>query len=439
MTSELVVLLDNNEVGRVHHRKGKLSFIYNENWQEDANAYPISLSMPLTTREHGHHKIDAFLWGLLPDNPRILDSWARRFHVPARSAFKLIAHVGEECAGAIQFVTPERLDVIGQGSATEVQWLGEHEIADRLRLLTVDHSAWRTETDTGQFSLSGAQPKTAFLLDHDRWGIPSGRTPTTHIFKPPLADYDGHAENEHFCLELASKFGLLVTQSRVMRFEDQIAIVVKRYDRFGTYPELTRIHQEDMCQAHGLRPSAKYEAEGGPGATQVLRLIDSYSLNPQEDRQTFIDALIVNWLVGGSDAHAKNYSVLIGSGAGVRLAPLYDVASALPYGNIDHRKLTLAMKIGGKYRLSEIRRREWLKFASAQSTNPDQMLERLKRFIAQMPDFVSEARQKLAQEGLTHNLVDRLAHELISRAQQCAAMLDQPTEADIDVSAISSA
>ena len=44
----------------------------------------------------------------------------------------------------------------------------------------------------------------------------------------------------------------------------------------------------------------------------------------------FADALAWNWIIGGTDAHAKNYSLLL-SGSDVRLAPLYDIASALPY------------------------------------------------------------------------------------------------------------
>jgi serine/threonine-protein kinase HipA len=63
MTDDLFALVDSYEVGRIHRdRKGKLAFIYNEDWREDPNAYPISLSMPLATKEHGHEKIDSFLW-----------------------------------------------------------------------------------------------------------------------------------------------------------------------------------------------------------------------------------------------------------------------------------------------------------------------------------------------------------------------------------------
>jgi len=273
----------------------------------------------------------------------------------------LIANVGEDCAGAIQFVRPERVEGVLTGTTADVLWLNESEVAERLRLLAKDHGAWRTERDTGQFSLAGAQPKTALLFQNDRWGVPSGRTPTTHILKPPIAGFHGRAENEHFCLILASKLGMVVPLSKVRRFEEQIAIVVQRYDRISTKEGLRRVHQEDICQSLGLPPSKKYEAEGGPGAANVVNLLERSSIKPQEDVESFVNALAFNWLIGESDGHAKNYSVLLSAAGAMRLAPLYDLASALAYPDIDPKKIKLAMKIGGSYRLRDIGRRNWKK------------------------------------------------------------------------------
>jgi serine/threonine-protein kinase HipA len=120
----------------------------------------------------------------------------------------LISHVGEDCAGAVQFVTPDRLDAMRRGKEDKNRVVDESEIAQRLRILRSDHAAWRLPRDTGQFSLAGAQPKTALLFQNNRWGILSGRLPTTHILKPPTGHFDGHSENEHICLALARDLGL---------------------------------------------------------------------------------------------------------------------------------------------------------------------------------------------------------------------------------------
>ena len=63
------------------------------------------------------------------------------------------------------------------GRTGEVTWLTEEEVAERLRELREDSTAWLGRSFTGQFSLAGAQAKTALLLEGNRWGVPSGLDP----------------------------------------------------------------------------------------------------------------------------------------------------------------------------------------------------------------------------------------------------------------------
>src|SRR5258708_20390114 len=140
--SELVTLLDGKEVGRVcRDARGRLTFVYDDQWRNAPEAYPLSLSMPIAAKEHGRSVIEAFLWGLLPDNEQVLARWAAKFQVSARNVFALISHVGEDCAGAVQFVTPERLEAIRSGMEDKVEWLDEADIAKRLQTLRQDHAA----------------------------------------------------------------------------------------------------------------------------------------------------------------------------------------------------------------------------------------------------------------------------------------------------------
>tara|TARA_Y100000813_G_scaffold182612_1_gene152457 strand:- start:47 stop:1189 length:1143 start_codon:yes stop_codon:yes gene_type:complete len=380
--------------------------------------------MPLAAAEHGHDVIEAFLWGLLPDNDRVLDRWARRFQVSARNAFALLSHVGEDCAGAVQFVSPERIDALTNKEPEPVVWLSEGEVAERLRTLREDHAAWRAPRDTGQFSLAGAQPKTAFLHENGRWGIPSGRTPTTHILKPPTGEFDGHAENEHFCLKLARRLGLPTASTQVMRFGNEVAIVIERYDRRRQDGEIHRVHQEDMCQALAVPPIRKYENEGGPGAVEIVDLLRAASSARVDDVATFVDALVFNWLIAGTDAHAKNYSVLIGAGGRARLAPLYDIASALPYDDMDQRALKLAMRVGGEYRLRDISVRDWRRLADRLRLPADGVLSRIEDLAAQLLEAAAAVREEIAREGLTHDVIDRLTERTVIRAVECARLVE---------------
>jgi serine/threonine-protein kinase HipA len=424
MTSELIAVLDGKEAGRVRREaRGRLSFVYDDAWQNSTDAYPLSLSMPLAAKEHGRGVVESFLWGLLPDNEQVLSRWGAKFQVSARNAFALISHVGEDCAGAVQFVMPDRLAAIRSGNEDAVAWLSESDIAERLRALRADHAAWRLPGDTGQFSLAGAQPKTALLLQNGRWGIPSGRLPTTHILKPPTGQFEGHAENEHFCLTLARSLGLPVAHSTVMRFENEIAIVVERYDRLHKGNTIIRVHQEDACQALGIMPTKKYQNEGGPSASDIVQLLRTYSTDRDADLDTFIAAMGFNWLIAGTDAHAKNFSLLLGDRR-VRLAPLYDVASILPYPGIDLQKIKLAMKIGGEYRLSRIGLRQWQKFAREMRVDADKLVDSLVAMAKQLPDEVGAARTRAREQGLEEIIIERLAAQLVKRAGECRRILE---------------
>jgi serine/threonine-protein kinase HipA len=113
-----------------------------------------------------------------------------------------------------------------------------------------------------------------------------------------------------------------------------------------------RVHQEDLCQALSVDPSLKYESDGGPGPVRIIEFLREV-MDARRARETvwrFVDALAWNWLIAGTDAHAKNYSLLLAGGQ-IRLAPLYDVASALPYPGVHERRLRPAMRVGRDYQV----------------------------------------------------------------------------------------
>jgi serine/threonine-protein kinase HipA len=221
---------------------------------------------------------------------------------------------------------------------------------------------------------------------------------------------------------LARNIGLPTAESRVMHFQDEIAIVIERYDRLQVGNDIVRVHQEDICQARGIMPTQKYQNEGGPGAIDVVELLRSSSTDREADVQTFVAALGFNWIIGGSDAHAKNYSLLLGSGT-IRLAPLYDVASVFPYDEFDVRRIKLAMKIGGEYKLAQIGLRQWQKFAREVKIDAAGLIDLLIAMASQIPDEVSAACARARDEGLKNALIDRLAERLVARAADCLRVL----------------
>ncbi len=417
---ELMVLLAGEVIGTVSQdARGDLRLVYAPEWRNRSDSYPLSLSMPLATRTHGDDAVRPYLEGLLPDSKDVIDRWARMFHTSARNPFALLSHMGEDCAGAVQIVRPERLDEMLTADGGTVQWLSEAEVAERLRDLVKNHGIGRNPDDRGYFSLAGAQPKTVLLRDGDRWGVPAGAVPSTHILKPPALDLDGFAVNEHLCLALAAELGLWTTRSEVMSFGDEVAIVVERYDRAREGERVVRVHQEDLCQALSVPPANKYEADGGPGAPESVALLIQHATDPDADVGTFVDALALCWAISGTDAHAKNFSVLIGPGE-VRLAPLYDIVSALPYPKWIHpRKAKLAMRVGREYQIEKISARHWLELAERADLDPGPVLERVAALIGAIPDAMRRAAARVRGEGLEHPVIAELEARVVAHAQDC--------------------
>ncbi len=429
----LVVLLNGAPVGHVYEAaQGRLTFVYAESWRSSAQAFPLSISMPLAAREHGHRVVHAYLWGLLPDNPSVVEWWARRYGVSPYRVVDLLAHVGEDCAGAVQLVPPDRVDVlrslVGSASAEQqeraVEWLDTHEMEARLRELRRNPAAGRAVADSGQFSLAGAQPKTALYQHRDgRWGVPTASLPTNRILKPPALGLDDLAYNEHFCLLLARTLGMPAAVSRVEQFGDEIAMVVERYDRAEVDGVLVRVHQEDVCQAMGTMPTAKYEADGGPAVADVHDLLRGASTVPDADCARFFDALAFTWLIAGTDAHAKNYSILHASGPQLRLAPLYDLITVLPYPQLEPEQGKLAMSVGGERRIAAIDATHWRAQAQALGVSSDSSVERVRAMAARIPDAVHAVGAAMATSDQGRAVHAWFGDAIIAHADRCARRL----------------
>lgn len=424
MSDTLAVLLEGAIAGTVTRlRGGRLRFDYDDDYRTRQEATPLSVSMPTSLRTHRDEAIDPWLWGLLPDNLRVLERWSRQFHAAPKPYSLLSTPIGRDCAGAVRFAPAEEAlqatDVSGS-----VIWLDETGVAQRLRELREDSTAWLGREFTGQFSLAGAQAKTALLYDDGRWGVPSGSAATSHILKPAVAGLDDHDLNEHLCLDAARRAGLVVARTRIETFAGESAIVVDRYDRRHVNGRLLRIHQEDLCQALGIHPDRKYQRDGGPSPGDIASLLRAMVSPRQAEPEVwrFFDALAWNWLIAGTDAHAKNYSLLL-SGRDVRLAPLYDIASALPYG-AHERKLRFAMKIGGDYRVYPERNR-WDKAAQELDLNVEDALGRVVGLAERAPDALSDSASAPDVAALGRALPARLVDLVADRVRRCVSLMSK--------------
>jgi len=351
---------------------------YDLSWTQWEQGRALSLSLPFTPGNAPHRgdKVSAYFENLLPDSKEIRDRLARRFNTGSTGAFDLLTEIGRDCVGALE-ILPESASSAGTPHL-QSELLSEAQVAQVLRGTTTP-SGWGIDDDEFRISIAGAQEKTALLLRDGQWALPRGNTPTTHIFKLPLGliggmklDMRDSVENEWLCSVILREFGLPVADCRPMQFEDVKALVVHRFDRtWWTHPSgdqrLVRLPQEDMCQATGVPPEAKYEADGGPGMDRILDMLDG-SMTREEDRRNFFRAQLLFWMLCATDGHAKNFSLFLRPGGRYQLTPLYDVLSAYPVlgegpGRISPFKIKMAMAVRSKnahWRTRDILRRHWV-------------------------------------------------------------------------------
>ena len=333
----LDVYLHDDRAGALERLDGaRLRFTYDPEWLSAAGM-PLSLSLPIREEPYGDADCRPFFAGLLPEG-EFLQSIARTFHISAENPFTVLREIGGECAGAVSLV--DRGGPPPFSSSPGPRCLSDRELVSLLEELPRHPLLADTEGDEGiRLSLAGTRDKLGVLLDNGRVGITRGHPPSTHILKVPPRELSELVANEAYCMALAGETGLTVAPATPVRAGLQVR----------------RLHQEDLCQAAGRPPEAKYESEGGPGVAECGGLIRAHAAGPGAELLRFLDALLFNVLIGNADAHSKNYSLLLEGPGAPRLAPLYDLISTRAYGRRFGRKM--GMKYGGEYRPDRIRGR----------------------------------------------------------------------------------
>jgi serine/threonine-protein kinase HipA len=403
----LNVFLNSRHVGQLNRESsGAIDFRYEPTWLEWEHTLPVSLSLPLREERYIGAPVSNVFDNLLPDNDGIRKHVAARVSAEGIDAFSLLAALGRDCVGALQFLP----DDIAPGPAGTIAGhpISDDEIAAMLGNLARNPLGLDDDADF-RISIAGAQEKTALLWSEGRWFKPTGTTPTTHIFKPQIGqlpnglDLSNSVENEFLCLKLTEAFGLPTAAVEMATFGDKRVLVVKRFDRLLTEDQrLLRVPQEDCCQALSVPWTIKYEKDRGPGIPQILKLLAA-SDEPSLDQRRFFKAQIVFWLLGATDGHAKNFSVFLSPGGGFNLTPLYDVLSAEPSlvsRQIRQNQMKLAMAVGTRrhYVIKEITARHFIQTAELAGIGAKVALELIDEVIASSPKALATVQSQLPKD-----------------------------------------
>jgi serine/threonine-protein kinase HipA len=305
-------------------------------------------------------------------------------------------------------------------SNDDVQWLSGQEVVAILDELP--RRPMLAGKDGLRLSLAGAQDKLPVVFDGARIGLPLNGTPSSHILKPAIHAVEDSVINEGFCMVLADAMQLKPAKSKIHFVLDRSFLLVERYDRLiDAQGHRQRVHQEDFCQALGVVPEMKYQNEGGPDLGQCFDLVRSATRPSAPQVLRLLDCVIFNALIGNHDAHAKNFSLLY-SGKAPVLAPFYDTLSTAVYPTLTPK---MAMKIGSKYKFSEVEKRHWEQFAQGVGFTKAQV----KRRILELANLLPATARKLQSDpghSFAGNPVVKQINTLIE--QRCALTIRRLTD-----------
>ena len=357
---ELVVSIEHDGgMIPVGHIRGEdpaaAQFRYDAKYLSQPNA-PISIRLPLQEQPFSPAQTKSFFEGLLPEG-FTRQSVAKWMHVDENDYLSILHGLGRECLGAL-CVTEE---------GEEVTASYEPITEDQVRELAAEGAVKSAELVTrSHLSLTGASGKVGLYYDaaHDAWYLPWGTAPSTHIVKQSHVRLEGIVTNEQLSLLTAARCGIDIPHSFIINTgngaENEVLFATQRYDRvfaekpktIDSLPRPNRLHQEDFAQAMGIPASEKYE-HGQKGYMQgMFDILRRYSSDPIADTLKLWDILVFDYLIGNTDAHVKNFSLLYSPNqTAVRLAPAYDIVSTVIY---KESTLDMAFSIGRAYAIDDI-------------------------------------------------------------------------------------
>lgn len=410
LAHELGVWLFDQCVGSLSLLEGRLSFSYASQWLSQSDAMALSVSLPLQSEPFDDRHARPYFAGLLPEGQmrRLI---ARQFQVSGQNDFALLDHIGGECAGAVTFL-PLGLSLPDAPRQEDVQWLSEAEV---LRVLDELPRRPMLAGDGGlRLSLAGAQDKLPVVFDGERIGLPLNGSPSSHILKPAIQAVEDSVLNEGFCMDLARVMQLHPANAKVHSVSGRSFLLVERYDRVQVeLDQRQRLHQEDFCQALGVVPEMKYQNEGGPDLAQCFDLVRRIMRPSAPAILRLFDYVIFHALIGNHDAHAKNFSLLY-LGKTPTLAPLYDSLSTAVYPTLTPK---MAMKIGGKYKFSEVHAQHWDQLAQDLGLSKALAKRRILELAQALPSAARKLQRSSAARYSGNGVIERIL-ELIE--QRCA-------------------
>jgi serine/threonine-protein kinase HipA len=424
MVTGLDVYLYERKIGRLEPAAATdYTFQYSDAIIEEVGEGTIVLSqsLPVRAEAYGPPATRSYFEGLLPESAR-REELARELQVSVNDSYALLARIGRECAGAVVIIPEEESPASTVESG--VEWLASERLAELVEELPRRPLGIARDSGRLRLSLAGVQRKLALVRNEEgRFGEPIGQMPSTHLIKPEYGDeFPDLAVNEMFCMTVAAEIGLSAAPTELTTIRGRRCLVSRRFDRVEDGGRFSRLHQEDLCQALGIPANLKYEANSGPGFRNFRRLLAE--IGRGADLRTMVRAAVLNFVLGNSDAHGKNFALLF-SREGRRLAPLYDLVSTAVY-DLDQ---SMAMAIGENFDPDSVRLEDWLDMSADCELAPRRFFAMVRAVAAEIDEQVGMVRQRALAEGWHTPVVEDIAAVSRDRSTRILEEMENRTDA----------
>ena len=408
-------------------------FTYDNEYLAQPTVLPLSLSLPLTESRYSGIQAAPYFEGLLPEGDA-RNIISRRLGIPRNNSVKLLQALGRDCAGDISIIDENEYPAPNSESDDNIQMYSELD-GGLLSIATRPHEEISRLQEETRLSLAGAQEKIALYHNEDKpihegWYVPLSGSPSTHIIKPGILDsrYPHLALNEFLCLRTAAKCEINTANVDIL-FPENPLVIVRRYDRLysdektGGLRKVTRLHQEDSCQACGINSNMKYEHDGGPGFSKVHNILATHAKRPDIEIEMFMKWGLFNYLIGNCDAHAKNISILHNMDGRVSLAPTYDIISTAVYSKTFGSKLSrsMGMKYGQHENIDRINAEDFILFARDFKIRVEEVKGIGEEIILNLPIALAAAGQEAESKGFTAS--EEMVRRIMVGYKQRAAVL----------------
>ena len=312
----------------VSDNRSALAFAYTGAYRAQTGAIALSLSLPLSEDGFEDALTRAYFDNLLQERDTARQDIIARYDLANDDLAGILFHLGKDCPGAISVLPIGAPPVKVPGDLASDYTPYSDERLNAIALALYERRPLPADIQDPS-PLAGVQSKIAVArLPDGTLAEPKNGAPTTHILKIPQENHERDAQREHAAMFLSRDMGFETADTEVLEIDGVPALLIKRYDRILEGNIVTRIHQEDFCQALGLPARLKYERRGEGdrrfSVARVRQLLDR-SIDPANERLTFARQTIFDILVGNVDGHAKNFSIFHLPGDRIKTTPRYDV------------------------------------------------------------------------------------------------------------------